>query len=174
MQVLLVEKGQRFAMGWSVLVRVLIFYRNLNRLLYLQPLLVSPVRLCLCTLRRIIHARQVAERLVACSTRWYCNLESSIGGLVELLPVLVGRPAGIIGITLALVVDTIYLLCLTNPLRSQDTIGGQQYGCKQREATHDERKRLKSGAGQLATRYSRPPTYISSFLVPLQVPPCPD
>jgi hypothetical protein len=102
--------------------------RTFSNLIHdLQPLLIRPVCLSVRALRRIIHTRRIAKILVAYCTRWYRNLKRSTRRLVQLLPILIRWPTSIVAITLALIVDTIDLLHLTDPLRTQDTVGSQKH-----------------------------------------------
>ena len=84
-----------------------------------------------CALGRIVHTGRVVEALVADSTWWDRKLQCAADRLVKFVPVLVGRPAGVVGVALALVVHTVHLLDLTNPFGAQDTIGCQQQRSEQ-------------------------------------------
>jgi len=145
--VLLVYNGQRLPTGWSVLIiDQPCPFPNISALLHV--LLIRKFCRYLGAFSSIIGG-EFAQAVVARSTGGQRYLQPPIDRRVQLLPILRRRPAGIVGIALALVGHIFNFLDLTLPWSSGHARTGNARNNKERKerrrANHDEQEAAIEG-----------------------------
>lgn len=121
---------------------------------HLQPLLIAahdPVANLLrhfgtfCSIVRVEGV--ILKPIMTRRSYWKRKLQRTAQRLIERIPFSVRRPASMIRVAFALIIDTVFCPCLANPLVSKH-IPSQHQRCEQGKATH--LKELESIAHNLA------------------------